>query len=185
MNNLKFNLKRVRGLYNKPVIKNVYRDYAYECLIDTGAAFPVWCVGEKQLKSMYPNCVDSKSVFMLGGFGKGVEIVPVYIIPNFILSDGRNSITFENLAVAVTCRDFSVHMILSYTMFSKMNISIDTFSNRNGFHNVEPNFKVAAKKSRYYIRSVKMSKDTQSAMNLYKKLGNKDVIRNIYIFTQE
>lgn len=179
MINLKFNLYRVKGIYNKPVIKNICNRYKMRCLVDTGARVPVWCSGEKELLSYYPSCQKQNAIFILSGFGKGYEIANVYTIPDFILSDGKSKIVFKNLVVAVIDKDFSIDLILSYTMFNKMNISIDTFSNRNSFHNVDPNFKVASQKSVYNVGYRLLNTD-----NIISNFRSYNIIDDIYIFTQ-
>lgn len=184
MISLKFNLQRVKDIYSNPVILNRVNNSEVTCLVDTGARVPVWCSGEKTLLACYPDCTKQNAIFILSGFGKGYEIASVYMIPNFILSDGRSKLVYKNLLVAVIAKDFSVDMILSYTMFNKMNISVDTFSNRNGFHITEPNFKISAHKSEYYVRYKLINSQLHNRNALLTNFGTCNIIDSIYIFTQ-
>lgn len=55
MINIRFNLQRVKNIYDMPLINVAYRNTQIQCLIDTGACVPVWCSGEEELKSYYAN----------------------------------------------------------------------------------------------------------------------------------
>lgn len=186
MRNLKFNMKRRNKTYDMAIITNVISpEDDIDCLIDTGARVPVWCSGEHLLKTYYPMSIRQNAVFILRGFGKGYEISPVYLIPEFILSDGKQSIHYRNMFIAITNRDFTFDMILSYNMFNKMNISIDTFTNRNGTHNVAPNLKIVSPKEMYNVRYKFTSLLGYNQAIIEQKFGTKNILDSIYIFNQQ
>lgn len=185
MSNLKFNMQRRNGAYDMPIIKISHLNTQIECLVDTGARVPVWCAGEDELKSLYPNCIQDNSVFLLSGFGKGHEVAKVYTIPNFTLSDGKDAINYKNLSVAVINKDFSFSMILSYTMFNKMNISIDTFTNRNGAHSINPNIKINSLRDTYNTRYKLKDISDYDRLQIIKKCNTENILDSIYIFNQQ
>ena len=87
MSRLKFDIiKRNNQTYDMTIITNVYNGRKrFNCLLDTGACVPVWCAGEQLLKTYYPNCSKTDAVFILSGFGKGSEVVPVYFNSTVLL----------------------------------------------------------------------------------------------------
>lgn len=184
MINLKFNLQRLKNTYGLTIISNRHKNTKIGCLLDTGANVPVWCAGEESLKSYYHNCHKQDAVFLLRGFGRGYEIAKVYIIPDFILSDGKEEIHYNNLIVVVVERDFSFNMILSYTMFNKMNISIDTFTNRNGTHNVAPNLRISSVKDTYMVRYKLADLSNFNKQTICQKCGTERILDSIYVFNQ-
>ena len=185
MSNLKFNIQRKNGSYDMPIIKFSHMNTQIECLIDTGARVPVWCAGEEELKSLFPNCSQQKAVFLLSGFGKGCEIAKVYVIPDFSLSDGKDIIHYKNLILAVINKDFSFSMILSYTMFNKMNLSIDTFTNRNGAHSINPNVKIAALKQQYHVGYRLKDLSGYDKNEIIQKCHTEKILDSIYVFNQQ
>jgi hypothetical protein len=185
MSSLKFNIQRRNGAYDIPLIKFSHRNTQINCLIDTGARVPVWCAGEEELKSLYPNCQRQDAVFLLSGFGNGSEIAEVYLIPDFALSDGKNTIHYKNLILAVIDKDFSFSLILSYNMFNKMNISIDTFISRNGTHSVTPNVKIATLKQEYYVGYRLKDISDYNKDNIIKRCKTENILDSIYIFIQD
>lgn len=187
MSKLKFDLiKRKNQTYDMTIITNVYSGRKkFNCLIDTGASVPVWCAGEQLLNTYYPNCIRYNGVFILNGFGKGSEIVPVYLIPEFVLSDGKQCIKYVNIMVAVTKRGFTYDMILSYSMFNKMNISIDTFTNKNGSHSIIPNLKIASQKSIYYVGYKLADLSEYNQKIIRQKCGTSNILDSVYVFNQQ
>lgn len=187
MSNLKFDIiKRKNQMYDMTIITNVYRGCKrFNCLIDTGASVPVWCAGEQLLNTYYPNCIRTGAVFILNGFGVGNEIAPVYLIPEFVLSDGKQCIKYINVTVAVTKRGFTFDMILSYSMFNKMNISIDTFTNRNGSHSIIPNLRIASHKSVYNVGYKLADLSGYNQKMIAQKFGTINILDSIYVFNQQ
>lgn len=184
MIDLKFDIQKRKNTYDLTIVSNILKT-RINCLIDTGATVPVWCNGENTLLSYYPNAVKQNCFYILHGFGKGCEIATIYTIPDFVLSDGKNEIHYMNLPIAVVNRDFSFDMVLSYTMFNKMNISINTFTNRNGLHTVIPNIRISALKDKYYTKSIAhIVKSGEEQALLLKNLGTCNLIEEIYIFSQ-
>lgn len=168
------------------IITNVYSGRkGFNCLIDTGACVPVWCAGEQLLKTYYPDCSKMDAAFILNGFGKGSEVVPVYLIPQFVLSDGKQFIKYINIAIAVTERDFMFDMILSYSMFNKMNISIDTFTNKNGSHSIVPNLKIASLKDTYHVGCKRVDVSQHNINQIVSRCGTQNILDSIYILNQQ
>lgn len=187
MSRLKFDIiKRNNQTYDMTIITNVYNGRKrFNCLVDTGACVPVWCAGEQLLKTYYPNCSKTDAVFILSGLGKGSEVVPVYLIPRFALSDGKQCIKYINIAVAVTKRDFTFDMILSYSMFNKMNISVNTFTNRNGSHSIVPNLKIASLKDIYNVGVKRVDVSRYNINRIVSRCGTQNILDSIYILNQQ
>lgn len=185
MIDLKFDIYKLKTVCNITIIKNNINGIAMDALLDTGAMIPVWCSGETDLLNIYPNARKLNCAYILHGFGKGYEIADVYTIPDFILSDGKSTIHYINFIIAVANKDFSFDMVLSYTMFNKMNVSINTFTNRNGLHAVAPNIRISAPKDSYYTRPIIHAvKSSEEQTLLLKNLGTCNVVEDIYIFSQ-
>lgn len=89
-------------------------------LFDTGAATPVWCMGEKKFLKAYPDAKKSARMCQISGFGKDTEQGLVYTIPKFVLNDDNASYCIDDLQVAV-CHHPTIgfDFVLSDTMFSK------------------------------------------------------------------
>lgn len=134
--NLKFNVLQKT---QKPIIKynNIF------LLFDTGASVPVWCRGIGAFQRKFTDVKKMDYKFLLTGFGRSeAELISflknpdtseadnyfadVYSVPSFSLKSEEGCITWENLNVAVTNREFSgVHMILPYTMFGEMKLGFN------------------------------------------------------------
>lgn len=96
-----------------------------KCLLDTGADMPVWCGSEGLLKIVFPKVELMDKKFLLGGFGRKAEMVDIYKIPKFFIRNGEDVLTFQNLYIASSFdRNFGCDLILSATMFSRMDYSI-------------------------------------------------------------
>ncbi|MCM1088555.1 MAG: hypothetical protein NC318_07515 [Blautia sp.] len=185
MINMKFNMQRVKNSYDMPLINNIHKNTQIQCLLDTGARVPVWCAGKEELKSYYTDCYKQDAVFLLSGFGKGQEIADVYVMPDFELSNGKSAIHYKDLLIAVIDKDFSFNMILSYTMFNKMNVSINTFSSRNGAHNMIPNLKITSLKEMYNVRYKLADLSGYNQEIITQKYRTKNILDSIYIFNQQ
>lgn len=130
---LEFNTDSIR-----PLIKVCSNTSTIDCLLDTGAYMPVWCDTIRQLQYDFPNCYYSNLVTEIGGFGEGTQFAPIYIIPDFKFSDGKHTVHYMNMPVAVLLKPYSFQLILSYTMFNTANISINTFSSNPAVHKIKP-----------------------------------------------
>ncbi len=108
--------------YSQKVIQNTSRSN-YLVLFDTGASIPVWVSDIKLLFLEYPHAHDSNMKIPIGGFGKGHTLAEVYLIPDFVLSDGNESLHYIDLPVAILKKDYSFEMIASFTMFNHLNYS--------------------------------------------------------------
>ena len=92
-------------------------------MIDTAADTPVWCKGKDEFLDIFSDAEKLESKFVLSGFGKEPEIVDVYRIPDFRLSDGKEAVTYKNLVLAVTDRpQMNVDLILPSSLFDHMKI---------------------------------------------------------------
>ncbi len=111
---------------DKPLFTTITKyDRKILCLFDTGATMPVWCSSEGLFKIVFPDAILLDEKFVLSGFGKTPEIVNVYKIPVFYLKDDNSSLEFRNLHIATSFgRSFGCDLILSYTMFTKMDCHI-------------------------------------------------------------
>ena len=113
-----------RESFKPKIVSSDYPDLTL--LLDTGADTPVWCMGERIFKAAFPMATELKHKFVLSGFGTGVEIAKAFSIPEFVLSDGKQSITYQNMVVAVTKRpSINVSLILSASLFHHAEITID------------------------------------------------------------
>ena len=167
---------------NLNVIRNVGNDNVISTLVDTGASLPVW-VGDLDLfESYFPDCTEDDSETLISGFGKGIEIAPVYRIPEFELSDGSDSIKFMNLLVAVIQRDYSFDMILSFPMLSKANYGYVSY---NEMHKpVSPSFYIEPFKDTYYTGTKKALIAERVSAENQKYFKKRYVLEDMYVFTQ-
>lgn len=139
----------------KPVFTTVTKsNKKITCLFDTGATMPVWCKSEGLFKVLFPQAKLITGQYILSGFGKGAEIVNVYEIPEFYISNGSSKIVFKNLLLATSFdRDFGCDLILSYTMFNLIDYSV---LNRNRDY---PALRLEFDRENYYVIPVKYSND--------------------------
>ena len=86
----------------KPLFKTVTKfNRKISCLFDTGATMPVWCGSKGLFDFIFPDAKLYDKDFILSGFGKTPEIVSVYRIPLFSITDHNgNRLRFENMYVA-------------------------------------------------------------------------------------
>ena len=106
-------------------------------LFDTGAETPVWCSAEEDFLESYPDAVKQGWESEVRGFGKDSEKGAVYIIPEFTLSDGKETYIIKNLQIVVCNHPLiGYDFVLSDTMFSKT----DTFIHRIGNKYIEIGF---------------------------------------------
>ena len=124
VNLLMLRIMNVPG-FTRPVIQ-VSDDAT--CLVDSGADTPVWTQGADRLKDIFGDRAEKVpgKKFLLSGFGKGAEIVDVFIIKDLDLKadesadDKEDRIIFKNLTVACTSRPMMVaDLILPSSAFSR------------------------------------------------------------------
>lgn len=117
--------------YNTLVICNKLADKS-KCntLIDTGASFPVWTKSINLLRARYPQATEAPYKAWLGGFGGDGSVEPVWRIPRFILSDGNESIAYEDLHVAVHPMQSNFDMVVSFPMLCHAVITYVTPGNK-------------------------------------------------------
>ena len=116
-----FNIK------NRPSFSYSANGLDVKALIDTGAETPVWCTGEKKFQMVYPTAKKQDWQTEIRGFGGNPEKADVYVIPEFSLSDGKETYRIINLEVAV-CNHHLIgyDFVMSDTMFYR----VDTFIHR-------------------------------------------------------
>ncbi len=97
----------------------------FTCMLDTGAAIPVWCSGVAQLVDAFPSAVyklDLKTI--LSGFGTGFQVAGVYYIPEIEFNNGDgNSLRFTKFYLPVVeRRTFGADLIFPSAMLKETNI---------------------------------------------------------------
>lgn len=120
-------------------------------MYDSGAQIPVWCVGEKLLKVVYPDAVRTEFVGNISGFGKESEECSVFRIPLFSLKDGNSEFRIKDLLVAEIYKPFiGCHLLLSETMFAKADTTTTRRKERTlqiAFDDTERAFACTAKRN--------------------------------------
>jgi len=144
------------------------------CLVDSGADTPVWTQGAERLMDTFGENriqkVEGKN-FLLSGFGKGYEVVDVYIIKDLELKDmkdgGTDTVVFKNLTIACTSRPMMIaDLILPATVFSHMNYKVCNIG-------VEyPVVEIEHEKEEYYVNPIY-------------RLDNDDFVERVYSFSNE
>lgn len=118
-------------VYNTLVVGNMLNTTTVcRTLIDTGASFPVWAKEVDLLLSLYPQATEAPYKAWLGGFGGDGSVEPVWRIPRFILSDGSESIAYEDLHVAVHPMQSNFDMVVSFPMLRHAVITYVTPGNK-------------------------------------------------------
>ena len=147
----------------KPTFRTEIKGESVKCLFDTGADMPVWCSGIDYLKYLFDGIKEIDGIFLLGGFGEGYSKVSVYEIQGFKLG----SIYYKCLQLAVDDKArFSYDLILSNTMFSKMDYE---FRNRDSD---SPTLRITYDNEIYATGLKRYSKD-------------KGIIERIYSFSED
>lgn len=184
---LDIDLNRGKYAYGTTIITIPNGMGSYECLIDTGAYEAIWSGGITDFLINYPNAKKTSYVAYIGGFGKGRNIAPIYIIDDFILSDGNNEVHYKDIPIAILDKDYSFSMILGYSLFNKANISINTYTNRNGMHRIHPHMIISYPKQEIYVGSNKIdiTKLPVSKQGQFKENGITHILESIYTFSQE
>ena len=67
-------------------------------------------------------------------------------------------------------------MILSYSMFNKMNISVNTFTNRNGSHSIVPNLKIASLKDIYNVGVKRVDVSRYNINRIVSRCGTQNIL---------
>jgi hypothetical protein len=181
--NLKFNILSDGKRTGKPLIANMDINRTI-CLIDTGANLPVWCSSEQGLIQYYNKAVPLTGVSILRGFGKEYEVCKVYKIPDFVLTDGKSKIHYIDLPIAVVDRDYNFEVILSYTMLSHINFSLNNFVVHDDIHKVSPYIQMSSYKNRVNVGCIyKNINEFANPQNIHNKIQSDKIIDSIYVFT--
>lgn len=165
------NILSIRLNKNKacPVFLQKVNDNQLVFMMDTGANIPVWCSGIAKLKYVYKNCKDTGFFADLNGFGGKGERCKIFEIPHFALTDNKTVLYYDKIFVAVTERRiFQYDLILSNTMFYKMNLSLLNMKN----HSVNPTLEIEFDKKLYYTA---MTYETD-----YRRILNGEEPENLY-----
>ncbi len=145
--------------YTRPVI---LLNQHINCLIDTGADTPVWTEGDLPLIKEFNAVLVEDKNYILSGFGKMPEIVPVYRIPELILKNDDDKIIFRDMTVACTSRPYMIApLIIPATVFSKMNYT---------FRNIgvaKPRLEIEHEKTEYYVRPMYSAKDKRYIQRVF------------------
>ncbi len=161
-------------------------------LFDTGATISVWVGGSKSFEATFPSAVRMDMQAILSGFGSGYDVADVCRIPEYHLKDSMgNTVMIKNLYVAVTKRDFSFRMILSFPVFEKMNYQYISYTNQGGHKQINPLFRLYPSKSTYMM-SIKYRNITDDLLyaleqkypGIKKRLKCSKVLIDAYTFTQ-
>ncbi len=116
---------------NRPSFSYIENDEEITALIDTGAETPVWCSSEEDFLDAYPDAIRQNWDSEIRGFGKEAETGHVYVIPEFKLSDGKESYVICNLEVLVCYHPLiGYDFVMSDTMFSKADTYIHRIGNK-------------------------------------------------------
>lgn len=99
-------------------------NYEFTCMLDTGAGIPVWCTGESNLVNTFSGVsLKDDLVSIVGGFGKGLELMDVYYVPQIRLCGTDNDIVLQNVYLPVTNRpNYGIDMILPSSIFKNSKI---------------------------------------------------------------
>lgn len=177
---LEFNVVKNKHGYNYVIILEKYYNPSISILIDTGSLYPVWTSDESAFLDLFPDArLANNLTCMLGGFGNGTESCKIYILPKFILSDGKESIIYHNLPVVMQKKNFSFDMIISSTMLNKMNYKY--VSHTRDKKEINPVFRIYNLKQDYYagIHKITLQPNTNICINTHY------VLSNVYTFTHE
>lgn len=110
---------------NKPLIPVNTGVTDIVALLDTGATFSVYTGEETELKSIFPDAIDSDYKCFISGFG-GESLRKVYTIPEFSIGE----FTIINIPIAIYPNEsISQEIILSSVIFDKIPFTID-YANR-------------------------------------------------------
>ena len=113
--------------YSRQFFEIDYYGVTVRYLYDSGAKMPVWCTGRNKFLQAFPDAAKMNEHCSISGFGKGIEQADVYVIPDFVISDGNSQYEIERLVVAMLMKPhIGCDFLISETMFSK----IDSFSYR-------------------------------------------------------
>lgn len=113
-----------RESFKPKIVSSEYPDLTF--MVDTGAETPVWCLGEYIFRDTFSDAKRLKYKYLLSGFGIGAEVVDVFSIPEFHLSDGQHEIIYQNMIIAVTNRaSINASLILSASLFHHMDLDIN------------------------------------------------------------
>ena len=110
----------------RTIFKRHYENIESETyLLDTGAELTLYTKAFKKFMLNYPDAYDSGLQTIIGGFGgKGVEYVPIYIIPKFELA----GITFYDFPVALQISEhLSVDLIITASVLRHNEFSVNLF----------------------------------------------------------
>ena len=157
--------------FNRAIVKiKTNRDYSVKSLIDTGSYIPVWCDNTSEFFKVYTKAYNTGYITFIGGFGRGKETAQIYIIPDFVFSDGINTVHYKNFAVALLEKSFAFQMILGFGIFTKSNLAFNTYTNKPRFHSIASHVLVSYPKDIIFTRlKLRQNLDSKTRYLLSKK----------------
>ena len=94
----------------RPIINAYIDDKMVTTLVDSGAIYSVYTKGINLLRAMCPGLVETQDVVLIGGFGSGKIMSPVYIIPRLVIG----TISYYNVPIADCNKpDFPSEIVLA------------------------------------------------------------------------
>lgn len=105
----------------------------FDCMLDSGAAMPVWCTGIDELQRVFPKAVKKPNLRnILSGFGEGFVLADVCYVPTIKLCNGEDSLTLGHVYLPVVDRKtFGADLILPSAIFKESNILISQVTKEN------------------------------------------------------
>ena len=166
--------------------KIIFRTPDYHDLLmlyDDGSDVAVWTRTEEDVYDAFPEATKTDFQFILVGFGREYDVVNVYKIPEFWLSDQNgNRLVIKNFHFAVSNRpDLSVDLVLPGNLF---NNTITHIKREFGRIDVNVEYKVSDAVRTMGIRRISL---TQKQIELMNKQGGIDIdaiISSTYCFMQ-
>ena len=102
---------------------NLDKFYDLRAMIDTGAVYPIWMVGEEKLSAI--GAIKVKDEIEFGGIG-GMTVGAIYKIPMFQIGD----LIYPNMGIIAHKTNFPVPILLPATMFNNLIYEINNKTHR-------------------------------------------------------
>ena len=110
--------------YQRPVIEITLNNFhKIIAMIDTGAVYPIWMVGEEKLATI--GAVKVRDAIEFGGIG-GMTVGAIYKIPMFQIGD----LIYPNMGIIAHKTNFPVPILLPATMFNNLIYEINNKTHR-------------------------------------------------------
>ncbi len=169
------------------LIENRVPSYYIPTLLDTGAALPTWLRGYRTFAKTFPDYVDENAKAVLAGFGGDGEIAPVYRIPRFMFGDVcGNTVVFRDMPVVVTERNFQFDMVLSFTLFRKINVEYVSYKTdeSGNYCELNPRIRFFPHKEEYYV-GARYLPVTRMPEGYKTGVQAEKLLTGVYVFSQK